>query len=504
MKTPQINPLTQTFFNHCCCRFYLLAFVLLSCQAVNAQVTKYTAIIDAGSSGSRIYVYEVITSGGEKKLPDKINELFSEKTSPGLSSLINYPKLALGQLEKLLTPAKLNLEKKVQIGKKIPLYLMATAGMRLVTPDQQQQLMQQIKAYFSDDPIFDFREALVLSGRYEGLYSWLAANYLSNRLRENNSSEIVIEMGGASMQISKEQVADYSTVTRKIPAHKNPIEISAHSFLGLGQSQALELMLKKNRNFFKKNISFKEAKGKIKNMLKARYTAAERARKQIANALTTKLTTYKTLIEYFRNPTKEQAIKILDLPSKPSFHYDKNLLWTKMIKKMQQLSDTIKKTEFKIIGFARTEASFCLCKQPKFDSNKHKIIAVSAFYHTLKFFKLLSKKDMGKFTLQALADTGKTVYKKGWENLKKENKFKKLLKKMNGNKSAAEARLQSYYFNLAYFHFLFKTLFDFKGKNIPLYSLKKIKDSQTSIPTEPTWTLGAVIDLELGNSPEKH
>lgn len=489
MKMSQTYLLNQLTFVRYHRWLWLCLFILPSLQTAQAQTAKYKAIIDAGSSGSRIYLYHI--SNQNNGLPNKIDQLFSHKVEPGLSSLVETPKKALKQLEELLGLAKMYLIPRLTSTKnKIELHLMATAGMRLVTPDQQQQLMQQITTHFSDDPIFDFKTALVLSGRYEGLYSWLAANYLSNRLKETSSSEVVIELGGASMQISKEQAANYSTVERTIPGHKKPVVIGAHSFLGLGQDQASQLIFRKNKSFLNKNTSFAKAKEKIDEILKARCQAAERIRKQKAGLLTTKLATYQILTKYIKSPVvpqNTQILKVLGLAKKPAF-YDKNLMWTKVIKQMRKLSDEIKTLETDIMALARAEASLCLSWKTSFNNSKHKILAVAAFYYTLNFFELLDKD--GKFTLKALAKKGTEIYNKGWASFKATNPKNKYLK--------------TYYFNLAYIHYLFEKLFDFKGNNVPLYALSKIKDAQTSSLVEPTWTLGAVIDLELGNKPEKH
>lgn len=468
----------------------LFLCVLLATTSVNAQ--SYYAIIDAGSSGSRIYLYKVEKETG---LPE-ITEVYNHKETPGLSSLYKSPKDVFLQINKLLRVAdSVLISKKIKpIKNNIPLYLMATAGLRLMDKQAQEDLMEQIKARFIDNSTFDFKDALVLSGRYEGLYSWLASNYLNDRFDQKTPNDMVIEMGGASMQISQAGNKPEHTIKRKIRNHH--YSISALSYLGLGQDQIMKMFDKSGLDQYLKEHSFENACKYIKQALESKCSRASRELQAAIQTLEAMLVAqggYRKALEELK--AKNEAYKLNEL-----------------VLTIQRLSNAIKKQEAQVIEYARRNASYCL--NAKLKVTKDPVIAVSAFYYTFDFFRLLKSntgndtKNGGVLTLKSLKQQGKEIYKKGWAKIGKETNSNqywiKALKSTKGNKVLARNRLKSYYFNLAYFYTLFDTLFDFgKGNNVKIHALTKKKDNKTKLEVEPSWTLGAIIDIALGYKPEK-
>src|SRR5579871_830599 len=63
-----------------------------------------------------------------------------------------------------------------------PFFLLATAGMRLLPDNQRNQLLQEICTYVSENTKFQLEDCdlhvQVIPGETEGLYGWIAANYL--------------------------------------------------------------------------------------------------------------------------------------------------------------------------------------------------------------------------------------------------------------------------------------------------------------------------------------
>lgn len=211
--------------------FALIAILLLS--VVGGLSAKKIAIIDAGSSGSRLYVYDV-----------KEVDL-----TPGVTIDILYPNAADKELSKgpALSGVKdcqecVDCFLATMIGKyngavdqEIELYVLATAGMRNVNNGIYQK-MQKDKKY----GCFKLVNAMTISGRYEGLYAWIAANYRNRKLTwsENKWSlkdpYAILEIGGASMQIAYK-------VSDDVPSIRSPFgNIYSKSYLGGGVDQVYD------------------------------------------------------------------------------------------------------------------------------------------------------------------------------------------------------------------------------------------------------------------------
>ena len=183
--------------------FALIAILLLS--VVGGLSAKKIAIIDAGSSGSRLYVYDV-------------NEV---APAPGVTIDILYPNAEEKELSKgpALSGVKdcqecvdcflttMTSKYEVQKGEVIDLYVLATAGMRLVDGTTANGIYTKMR---HTSPVgYKLEKAMTISGRYEGLYAWIAANYKartltwsSNSWHVNQTSCGILEIGGASMQIA--------------------------------------------------------------------------------------------------------------------------------------------------------------------------------------------------------------------------------------------------------------------------------------------------------------
>lgn len=487
---------TVRWFNRAYAKTAVGLFLCVLLAITSASAQDYYAIIDAGSSGSRIYLYKA----DKEKATDlpEITQVCSYKVTPGLSSLYKHPEFVFSQIKYLLESVKFKqgaaLKVLEQKREKIPLYLMATAGLRLMDKQAQQDLMMQIKMRFSNDHIFDFKEALVLSGRYEGLYSWLASNYLNDRFNPKTPNDMVIEMGGASMQISQAGTTPKHAIRRTIQGRN--YKISALSYLGLGQDQIMNVFDKNGLNKYLQGRGFDNACRQIKQALNNKCAKANgklrAATKRLENLLA-------------QRGDYRKALSGLKAKNKA-------YTWNELVLTIQRLSDTIRKHENQVIEHARSNASYCL--NTKFKVTKDSVIAVSAFYYTFDFFGLLKSntgdntKNGGVLTLKSLRQKGKEIYQKGWAkigNATSSNQYwVKTLKSTKGNEALARKRLKSYYFNLAYFYTLFDTLFDFgKGEEVKIHALTKKKDNKTKLEVEPSWTLGAVIDIALGYKPEK-
>lgn len=94
-----------------------------------------------------------------------------------------------------------------------PLFLLATAGMRLLAPLQRATLLKQICTYARTETDFHIPDCdlhiQVLAGETEGLYGWIAVNYLlggfdpdEHARGKSHRTYGFLDMGGASAQIA--------------------------------------------------------------------------------------------------------------------------------------------------------------------------------------------------------------------------------------------------------------------------------------------------------------
>lgn len=190
----------------------------------NCKSNYCEAIIDAGSSGSRLYIYA--------KTDHQWKVLYNHQVSPGLSSTSVQN---IGPyLEKLVN---------IHPDKPMPILLYGTAGMRLLPDDEQSQRYQAAVGWFNQHPEWTLKQARTISGQEEGVFAWLAVQEergLINKSLENLDS--VVEIGGASAQVSipvSEQEAKLlpAADVYALKWNQKIIHIWSKSFLGLGLNE---------------------------------------------------------------------------------------------------------------------------------------------------------------------------------------------------------------------------------------------------------------------------
>ncbi|GBE81864.1 Golgi apyrase [Sparassis crispa] len=188
---------------------------------------RFGIVIDAGSSGSRLQIYSwkdarAMQGAGialdtlpkvEKGTLD--SEEWSMKVEPGISSFADNLEGVSGYLAPLLEHARTVIPPSLE--PETPLFLLATAGMRLLNPTQQAEVLQatcHFLRFHSNFRIDDMSPAgpcgssvRVITGEAEGLFGWIAVNYLMDGFSASGSELPTygfLDMGGASTQIAFE------------------------------------------------------------------------------------------------------------------------------------------------------------------------------------------------------------------------------------------------------------------------------------------------------------
>lgn len=194
------------------------------------------AVVDAGSTGSRVHIYAYELD--EKNTPAAIKELWSNKITPGFSTLQPKQRVIDGYLRSLFARAPVD---------HIPVYFYATAGMRLLSQAKQHALYEALEQWFLGQPQWILKADKTITGNEEGLYSWLSVNdYLGAFGAKPKPVVGVMDMGGASVQISF-PVHDTAGINprdlQSVDIGEQHITLFVHSFLGLGQTILFEQFL---------------------------------------------------------------------------------------------------------------------------------------------------------------------------------------------------------------------------------------------------------------------
>lgn len=161
----------------------------------------YAITIDCGSKGSRIHIYKWLHRHSPTSIPP-FSPLFtkhawSQKVTPGISTFADDPELVIPSIASLLEFARNSLSEFRYKWNRTPVYLKATAGMRLVKNlPSRDRIMETIRSYLSDrtkNPFyFERTMARVISGEEEGVYGWMTANYLVSRAGEDRDCVLVV------------------------------------------------------------------------------------------------------------------------------------------------------------------------------------------------------------------------------------------------------------------------------------------------------------------------
>lgn len=196
---------------------------------------QYAAIIDAGSTGSRVLAYKFNRSFIDNKLV-LYEELFKER-KPGLSSFADNPSEGAHSIKLLLDEARAFIPK--EHWSSTPLVLKATAGLRLLPQSKAENLLNAVRDLFAKSEFsVDIDAVEIMEGTDEGIFSWFTVNFLLGRLSKTNQAA-ALDLGGGSTQVTfsptdPEQVPVYDKYMHEVATSNKKINVFTHSYLGLG------------------------------------------------------------------------------------------------------------------------------------------------------------------------------------------------------------------------------------------------------------------------------
>lgn len=212
------------------------SFLAVACLLLNACVSvnesppaECHAVYDAGSSSTRLFVYQLTTDGwlefkgsSSTALADPLRSIRG-KTADDMPSVV-------GEMVDSLQEMKDSGQLACHVAS---VSVLATAGMRIAEqqfPAASRELWTIVEQAFTrsmDLPA----TGRTISGFEEGLYAWIAE-------REQRSSNAfgLVEMGGASFQVSFP--CQQCAATRDVIIGGQAVKIVSRSFSGWGQDEA--------------------------------------------------------------------------------------------------------------------------------------------------------------------------------------------------------------------------------------------------------------------------
>ncbi|AWP06502.1 putative ectonucleoside triphosphate diphosphohydrolase 2-like [Scophthalmus maximus] len=232
----------------------ILLLVLPAREVETPPETMYGIVLDAGSSHTSMYIY--------KWPADKLNgtgivtqHSQCDAKGGGISSYAGVRGGAAESLKACLDQAVKDIPKSRH--RQTPLYLGATAGMRLLkinNATETDRILKEVENKLRSYP-FEFKEAVILSGQQEGAYGWVTVNYLHENfakygfvgrwLNPGRETTGALDLGGASTQITfetSEQVEDGDNLM-ELKLYGQTHRLYTHSYLCYGQDQFLRKLM---------------------------------------------------------------------------------------------------------------------------------------------------------------------------------------------------------------------------------------------------------------------
>lgn len=209
-------------------------------QAATPPSLPYLAVIDAGSSGTRLDLFAHQSTSLHPR-----DAFSAPRSTPGLSSFQQTPQQAgPGAIAPLLAQLDAYLRDNGIANSQVPIAMLATAGMRNVRsadPLAAQAILDSTANAIavSGHPLADNQ---ILPGIQEASLAWLDANAILGTLNRPDGGIGTIEVGGASAQVAFRSPHRTGKAVSTVHVAGMDIPVVAVSYLGLGGNDARTLM----------------------------------------------------------------------------------------------------------------------------------------------------------------------------------------------------------------------------------------------------------------------
>lgn len=202
---------------------------------------RFAVMFDAGSTGTRVHIFK-LRLDPDHSVPQLLEETF-RAIKPGLSAFAEDPRQCKAGLVQLLDLAQTTVP--VQFHGSTPVFLKATAGLRLLQGDQADRLLDEVRALFRSSPFVSTKEGVsILDGTDEGISAWLTVNFLLGAVGGAAASVGMLDLGGGSTQVTFRPSPQFQEAP-SVPSDIHILHLFncsytlyTHSYLGLGLMSA--------------------------------------------------------------------------------------------------------------------------------------------------------------------------------------------------------------------------------------------------------------------------
>lgn len=219
-----------------------LSLTFVACTAPPAHdSTTYTAVIDAGSSGTRVHLY--------KQTDHVVTEIQLENDESDIP-LASFEQNTITAGETVIAPLLSEVKdfaaaNKVEL-RDITVHVLGTAGMRKIDDRKSDSIYAD-----AGDAVAEagFAQGLTetITGNHEALYAWADANDLNGTFVSPGAEPVgIVEVGGASAQIAFALSETFDSVkphVNEVTINQVDYQVFSYSYLGLGQNDARNSML---------------------------------------------------------------------------------------------------------------------------------------------------------------------------------------------------------------------------------------------------------------------
>ncbi|GFR62725.1 ectonucleoside triphosphate diphosphohydrolase [Elysia marginata] len=212
----------------------------------NAQ-DLFSVVIDAGSTGSRVFVFHFKARSGDFVDNDgvRLESEYFQSVEPGISSYSKHPQEAANSLMPMLKRSLKHVPKELQ--EQTLVTLKATAGLRLLPRPKADAILSKIRQLLISSPYYlpDPSQVMIMSGEEEGLFGWVTINFLLDVLWDEDDDNTVtaFDLGGGSTQVtfelSNKQMGDCPVKDLyRVKLMHESFNVFTHSYLGYGLKSA--------------------------------------------------------------------------------------------------------------------------------------------------------------------------------------------------------------------------------------------------------------------------
>eukprot|EP01096_Ripella_sp_DP13-Kostka_P007492 TRINITY_DN2727_c0_g1_i1.p1 TRINITY_DN2727_c0_g1~~TRINITY_DN2727_c0_g1_i1.p1 ORF type:complete len:505 (+),score=212.03 TRINITY_DN2727_c0_g1_i1:97-1515(+) len=209
------------------------------------EALQYGIVIDLGSSGSRVNIFCWNSSVPVQSAPLGQQSWYKE-VKPGISTFANNTDAIPAYLNPLMDYATANLLLVNATLNETAIFLLATAGMRLLTTTQQDAILTEVRSFIHNDTQFLFEDdwTQVLSGTQEAIFDWVTVQQILSINKIPGPTVGIVDEGGASLEVAFvpsnfKGNADNQFIF-DVEFNGDDYKLYAYSYLNYGKNEALK------------------------------------------------------------------------------------------------------------------------------------------------------------------------------------------------------------------------------------------------------------------------